>query len=74
MTVIKEIVTLSDYYEALPPVVAPKTNFVKRISERTGKQESTVRLWVKNKSKPDDPKDFEILSEETGLSIDKLFN
>jgi hypothetical protein len=28
---------------------------------------------IKNKTKPDDPKDLQILAEETGISIDKLF-
>lgn len=69
----EEIKTLSDYYESLPPATAPKTEFVKRIAERTGKEEATVRLWIKGKTKPDDPKHWGILSEETGIPVENLF-
>lgn len=73
MSEIKEIVTLSDYYEALPKPTSPKTEFVKMIAEATGKEEATVRLWFKNKTKPNDPKDLEILSQKTGIAIENLF-
>jgi hypothetical protein len=64
---------LYDFYETLPQATAPKSEFVRRLAERTGKKEATVRLWIKNKTKPDDPKDLEILSEETGIEKEKLF-
>ena len=65
---------LTDYYEGLPPTYAPKTQFIKRVAERCGLAEQTVRLWVKGKYNPSEPKYLEVLEEETGISRENLFN
>lgn len=64
---------LADYYESLPPSYSPKTQFIKRVAERCGLVEQTVRLWVKGKSNPSEPKHLEVLEEETGISRENLF-
>lgn len=70
----KEIKTLQDFYESLENrPTPPKTAFVKKIAKRTGKELATVRLWVKGETKPQDQSDWEILSEETGIAIENLF-
>ena len=65
---------LTDYYEGLPPTYSPKTQFIKRVAERCGLAEQTVRLWVKGKYNPSEPKYLEVLEEETGISRENLFN
>jgi hypothetical protein len=65
---------LTSYYKELPRAIAPKTDFVERVAEKTGKNIATVRFWVMGKTKPSDPKDLEILSELTGIQIENLFS
>jgi len=65
--------TLTGYYEGLPTATAPKTEFVKKIAEKCNVNEATVRLWVKGKTKPDNPDHVEILSIETGIEKEELF-
>ena len=64
---------LENYYEQLPGVNAPKTEFVSRVAKLCGVNEATVRLWVKGKSTPSDPKWLDILAEETGIDKENLF-
>lgn len=69
----KEVKTLFDFYENLPKATSPKTEFIRKVAERCDLEEGTVRLWVKDKTKPKDPKHLEILSEETNIPVNKLF-
>lgn len=64
---------LTDYYAELPASYSPKTQFIKRVAERCGLAEQTVRLWVKGKYNPSEPKYLEVLEEETGISRENLF-
>jgi len=64
---------LTNYYEQLPTAKAPKTEFVSRAAKRCNVNEATVRLWVKGKSKPNNPEHFDILAEETGIDKENLF-
>ena len=64
---------LTKYYEQLPTANAPKTEFVSRVAKRCEVNEATVRLWVKGKSKPNNPEHLDILVEETGIDKDNLF-
>jgi len=65
--------TLTSFYEELPNAAAPKTEFVKKVADRCGLDAGTVRLWVKGKTKPGKREYLAILSEETGIEIEKLF-
>jgi hypothetical protein len=65
--------TLTDYYEKLPKLVAPKTDFVRRVATRCGVETGTVRFWIKGRSKPCNPEHLSILSEETGIPAEDLF-
>jgi hypothetical protein len=64
---------LSDYYESLPKPVAPKTDFIKRIASLCNVDDQTVRFWIKKSTKPNNPNHLDILSEETGIPVEKLF-
>jgi len=66
--------TLTDYYEKLPTLVAPKTEFVTRVASRCGVNLATARLWVKGKTKPGNQEHFDILAEETGIDKENLFS
>jgi hypothetical protein len=66
--------TLSVFYENLPKANSPKTDFIRRISERCNLEEATVRLWVKDKTKPSNPEHLQILSEESGIPVNQLFS
>lgn len=70
----KKEITLVGFYKELPKSYSPKTQFIKRVAERCGLAEQTVRLWVKGKYNPSDEKYLEILEEETGISRENLFN
>ena len=65
--------TLKDFYNNLPRPVAPKTEFIRRVAERTGRDVQTVRFWVYGQTKPTRESDLSILEEETGLSREDLF-
>lgn len=69
----QSVINLTGYYSKLPRAVAPKTDFVERVAEKTGKNIATVRLWVTGKTKPSDPKDLETLAELTGIQVENLF-
>jgi len=65
--------TLTSFYEGLPHASAPKTEFIKKIADRCGIDAGTVRLWVKGKTKPGKSEFLTILSEETGIEVERLF-
>jgi len=64
---------LAEYYEQLPEITAPKTEFVNRIAELCNLKAPTVRLWVKGKTTPNDPEHLTILAQETGIDKENLF-
>jgi len=64
---------LTSYYDGLPKLSAPKTDFVRELARRCGVIEPTVRLWIKGDSKPNNPEHIKILSELTGIPEQKLF-
>ncbi len=69
----KEVKTLSDFYENLPKATSPKTEFIRKVAGRCDLEEATVRLWVKDKTKPSNPEHLQILSEESGIPVTQLF-
>jgi hypothetical protein len=64
---------LTHYYDSLPKLSAPKTNFVREVANKCNVVEATVRLWIKGDTKPSDEKHLKILSEITGIPTNKLF-
>jgi hypothetical protein len=72
------MMNLADYYEQLPDLTAPKTEFVSRLAQRCGLKEATVRLWLKGRTQPkrnsvDYDRILDILAEETGIEKENLF-
>jgi transcriptional regulator with XRE-family HTH domain len=65
--------TLSSYYNSLSAPTPPKTDFVKRVSERCGVSMEAVRTWIRGDRRPGDERHYEILAEETGIPKDELF-
>lgn len=64
---------LKTYYNNLgevPP--APKTSFIERVMEDTGKTRITVTRWINGTSRPDKA-NMEILSKITGIAVDELY-
>lgn len=66
-------ITLEGYYEGLEIATYPKTEFVNRIAFLTGATTSTVRNWIKGRTKPDKPEHIQILSEQTGIPVEELW-
>ena len=64
---------LERFYENLPGMTAPKSDFVERVAARCGVEVTTVRTWVKGKAIPLEEKCREILAEETGIAKEMLF-
>lgn len=64
---------LMQFYESLPKPEPPKTTFVKNVAERCGVDVSTVRWWVKGRTKPSNKQHYDILSEATGIPKNQLF-
>lgn len=64
---------LRSYYQSLPEPVAPKTEFIRKISRMCNLGEPTVRLWVAGTTKPANEEHVEILSRETGIPANELF-
>lgn len=65
---------LTNYYDSLPKLSAPKTDFVREVALKCGVVEPTVRLWVKGESRPSNPEHLKILSDITGIEESKLFS
>lgn len=66
--------TLRDYYDSLERPVPPKKEFIRRVAERCGVDDYTVRIWINGKSKPSKEEYYQILSEESGIPVAKLFD
>lgn len=66
-------ITLKEYYSALPKVVYPKTEFIRRVAEECHVSESTVRNWIRFGWKPADSANANKLSEITGIPVERLF-
>lgn len=65
--------TLKDYYLSLPDASYPKTEFINKIALETGVTASTVRNWIKYGMKPNSKEHVAILSRETGIPEDELW-
>ena len=61
---------LRKYYDGL----VNKTSFVNEVCYKTGRSAATVRNWIKYGMKPADSKDVDVLSEVTGIPVDKLWD
>lgn len=61
---------LRKYYDELKN----KTSFVNEVCYKTGRSAATVRNWIKYGMRPADSKDVDILSEVTGIPVDKLWD
>ena len=63
---------LADYYRNLPDAVYPKTDFINEVAVRAHVTATTVRNWIGG-MRPQNEKHINILSEITGIPVDKLF-
>lgn len=68
-----EKMTLKDYYNSLPDPVAPKSDFLREVSERCGVTITTVRNWCIYGMKPNSYKAVKVLEELTGISEEELW-
>ena len=66
--------TLQHYYESLPGFVDSKKNFIDRVSERCNVSRIAARFWAKGIRRPSNPEHLIILSEETGIPVENLWN
>lgn len=64
---------LKDFYENLPDISAPKSEFVTEVATVCGVSELTVRSWIKGRQKPRNERHLRYLSTVTGIPEDKLF-
>lgn len=64
------MIMLRKYYDGL----VNKTSFVNEVCYKTGRSAATVRNWIKYGMKPADSKDVDVLSEVTGIPVDKLWD
>ena len=69
----KPKLSLRGYYLGLPRPVAPKTDFVRKVSERCGVDVQTVRNWCLYGMKPNSKEHIRILSEMTGIEESELW-
>lgn len=65
--------TLKDYFNAIPEASAPRTDFLKHISEICNVPFTTARSWFVYGIKPRDPKTIDILSKETGIDPEDMW-
>ena len=65
---------LQKYYEQLPGMTCPKTDFLNDVVRRCNVSFVAVRNWVKGKNKPADSKWVKELSEMTGIPENELFD
>lgn len=78
LTNIKQMTKKSTFrkiYDELPPqkIVAPKTEWVKRMATICYVHPTTVRCWLAGTQKPDSLRKS-ILSKELGIPEDELFS
>lgn len=69
----QEKITLRGYYDALPEPTKPKREFILEIMTRCNVVETTVWNWLSGRSKTNDPKHLQILSEITGIPQEELW-
>ena len=69
----KEIMTLKGYYKNLPEASYPKTEFIRSIAKKCDVSEVTVRNWINYGFKPTNKAHIQILSEETGIPSENLW-
>lgn len=65
--------TLKCYYNQIPMHSAPRKDFIKRVSNKCGVSENTVRNWCIYGMRPKDYAHVRILSEMTGINEDELW-
>ena len=67
--------TLRDYYRNLPDAkeIAPKKALIEKVAMRCDVPASTARSWLIYGNKPRNTHYLTVLSEETGIPIDDLF-
>lgn len=69
-------ITLRDYYHSLPEnqIISPRRDILERVAKKCGVSLVTVRNWFLYGYAPRDKKHLKIISKETGLSIEALYN
>ena len=65
--------TLTEYYNSLPPRTSPKTEFVKEIVATCNVDITTAKYWVAGRTTPGNPEHRRILSSVTGIPEEELF-
>lgn len=66
--------SLPEFYESLPKASYPKTEFVMKVAEACNVHVATARNWVLGNTKPVDSAHVKVLSEMTGIPMEKLWN
>ena len=69
----KDIMTLKGYYKKLPKASYPKTEFIRSIAKKCNVSEATVRNWIIYGFKPTNKSHIQVLSEETGIPTENLW-
>lgn len=69
----KEKMTLRDYYECLPDASCPKTDFINKVTSKTGVTSSTVRNWIFYGMKPANENHIMALTDITGIPENELW-
>ena len=65
---------LRNAYESLPKPTSPKTVWVHECAKFVGVSTATIRGWVMGRSKPQQEKHLELLSQFTGIPKEEIFN
>ncbi len=67
--------TLKDYFRNIPrtKIVAPRCELIRKIAEKCNVPETTARSWFVYGIIPRNEKFIEILSEETGIPVEDMW-
>ena len=63
---------LKNYYDGLPSHSAPKTEFMKEVSERCNVSINMVRRWI-NGARPSKQEHRDVLAELSSIPAEELF-
>lgn len=69
----KAKLTLVDYYNSLPSVSAPKTEFIKKVMDRCGVSQQAIHRWIKRGCMPSSKEHCDAVAEIVGISVEELF-
>lgn len=64
---------LKAYYDGLPSSCSPKTQFIRKVIEKTGVTDATVRMWIFGRFRPTKESHRKAIAEITGIDEEVLF-